>query len=54
MHDKDNRVITSLVEIDGVFIEYFQNLFTSSNLTYHTLKKCVVHVESNVAIEMNA
>jgi hypothetical protein len=49
--DGNGRTCTTEREIEGAFVDYFQNLFTSSNPRNH--EECIVGLEGRVTSSMN-
>lgn len=47
--DEDGRGVSSHAEINRTFHYYFQNLFTSSNLSVSDIEVCLEMVEMNEA-----
>lgn len=49
----NNQVVTSLATIDKVLVNYFQNVFTSSNTSQQAIEECTMHIKSLVTEDIN-
>lgn len=49
----NNQVVTSPADIDVAFVNYFQNIITSSNPSQQAIEECIVNVKTLVSKEIN-
>lgn len=53
IYDSGDNLASSPSQIDEVFINYFQNLFTSSSPSWQAVEECLENVKNKVTAEMN-
>lgn len=48
-----NQVVTSPADIDVAFVNYFQNIITSSHPSQQAIEECIVNIKTLVSEKMN-